>query len=52
MDGTVMEPFADYLATLDFEDIPCEVLDKAKLCILDTLGVALAGSTTSIGKLA
>jgi 2-methylcitrate dehydratase PrpD len=52
MNGTVIQPIVDYLATLDFEDIPCEVLDKAKLCILDTLGVALAGSTTSIGKLA
>lgn len=47
----ITEKLVNYLTNLKFEDIPSEVIEKAKLCVLDTLGVALAGSITPIGKL-
>jgi 2-methylcitrate dehydratase PrpD len=50
--NTVAERLADTLLKLKFEEIPSEVIAKAKLCVLDTLGVALAGSKTSVGKIA
>jgi aconitate decarboxylase len=36
---------AEFAATLRFEDIPPEVVTHAKLCLLDTLGCGLFGST-------
>jgi 2-methylcitrate dehydratase PrpD len=42
----------EYLTRLRFEDLSFDVVEKAKLCILDTLGIALSGSVTPIGKLA
>ena len=52
MDQTKLETVVNYLSNLKFEEIPPEVIEKAKLCMLDTLGVALAGSVTSTGKAA
>ncbi len=52
MTAKTTEELVNYLINLKFEDIPLEVIEKAKLCVLDTLGVALAGSITPIGKLA
>lgn len=46
------EKLVNYLHGLKFEELPEEVIDKAKLCILNTLGVALAGSVTGLGKAA
>ena len=42
------EKFAKLVVGTRFEDIPAEALDKAKQCILDCLGVAVAGSAESI----
>ena len=52
MDEKITEKLLGYLTNLKVEDLSSEVIDKAKLCLLDTLGVALAGSVTSIGELA
>jgi len=52
MSETKLETIVDYLLNLKFEEIPEDVIEKAKLCVLDTLGVALAGSVTSTGKAA
>ena len=46
------EKVIEYLHKLRFDDLPKEVIEKAKLCTLDTLGVALAGSVTTLGKVA
>jgi aconitate decarboxylase len=35
---------AEFAARLEFEDIPAAVVDHAKLCVLDGLGVALFGA--------
>jgi 2-methylcitrate dehydratase PrpD len=42
----------EYLTGLRFEDLSFDVVEKAKLCILDSLGIALSGSLTPIGKIA
>ncbi|MDO8673723.1 MAG: MmgE/PrpD family protein, partial [Dehalococcoidia bacterium] len=36
---------ATFAASLDFVDLPSGVIDNAKLCLLDTLGCGLFGST-------
>lgn len=35
----------DFVSSLQFEDLPCEVVEHAKLCLLDTLGCGLFGSS-------
>lgn len=37
---------ADFVASFTFEDLSDQVVHKAKLCILDTVGCALAGSVS------
>jgi 2-methylcitrate dehydratase PrpD len=50
-----VEPYsqaiARFLCGLKLEEVPQEVVDKAKLVILDTLGIALASSTMDFGKM-
>ncbi|MBI2360650.1 MAG: MmgE/PrpD family protein [Deltaproteobacteria bacterium] len=45
------EAVAAFLRNLEFEDIPPEVVEKAKLIFLDTLGNALAASTMDFGRM-
>lgn len=42
----------DYINGASYESLPSEVVDKVKRLILDTLGNAVAGFSTSAGKLA
>ena len=44
MDLTISETLADFVFQLDYERIPVEIRDRAKMRTLDFLGVALAGS--------
>src|SRR6266481_2042052 len=50
-----MEPYsqaiAKFLNGLKLEDVPQAVVQKAKLVLLDTLGVALASSTMAFGRM-
>ena len=41
---------ARFVSELKFEDIPREVIERAKRQILDVIGVALAGSTQEVGS--
>ncbi|MBI2999875.1 MAG: MmgE/PrpD family protein [Deltaproteobacteria bacterium] len=41
---------AEFISRLQFESVPTEVIFHVKLCILDTLGCALYGSTLPWGK--
>jgi 2-methylcitrate dehydratase PrpD len=50
-DESLSEQLAGYLAALRFDQIPAEVVDAAKLHILDSLGCVLAGSRLEPGKL-
>lgn len=43
---TISARMAEYAARLRYEDLPSDVRDLARLVLLDTLGCALAGSTT------
>ncbi|MGH7844379.1 MAG: MmgE/PrpD family protein, partial [Candidatus Binatia bacterium] len=43
---------ARFVTDLKYENIPQEVVDRAKRQILDVIGVALAGSTQEVGKIA
>ena len=47
---SLSEHVADWLAKLDFDDLPPAVRNDAALRILDTLGVALAGVRLPIGR--
>ncbi len=52
MESSISGRLVNALLKLQYDDIPPEVIAKAKLCVLDTLGVALAGSRTSVGRIA
>ncbi|QAT49460.1 MmgE/PrpD family protein [Caproiciproducens sp. NJN-50] len=41
---------ADFACDLSYQDLPDEAVDAAKMCLLDILGVAVAGSVTQQGK--
>lgn len=49
---TVAQEFAHYAASFQLDDAPADVVDKAKLCIVDSVGVALAGARTPWAKAA
>lgn len=40
-----IDTFARHVASTGFDDIPAAAIDKAKIFILDSLGVAIAGTT-------
>ncbi len=42
---------ADYISRLSYRDLPQEVLSHIKLCLIDTFGCALFGSTLPWGKI-
>ena len=45
-DGTdAIDAFARHVASTGFDDIPAQAIDKAKTFILDSFGVAIAGTT-------
>jgi len=52
MGHTRLESLVERLHSQTFDQLPPEAIAKAKLCVLDTLGVALAGATTTTGKAA
>jgi len=41
---TIVQQLAGYASTLRYEDLPPEVIERAKICMLDLIGIALAGS--------
>jgi 2-methylcitrate dehydratase PrpD len=51
-----MEPYskkvAEFCRGLRLSDVPADVVAKAKLVLLDTLGIALASSTMDFGRMA
>jgi 2-methylcitrate dehydratase PrpD len=51
-DETLSETLAEYVASLSFETVPADIIDSAKLHIIDSLGCLLAGSRLHAGKLA
>ncbi|UCH32675.1 MAG: MmgE/PrpD family protein [Candidatus Bathyarchaeota archaeon] len=41
---------AKFATKLSFADLPSEVLEKVKMCVLDSIGVMIQASTSKIGK--
>ena len=49
--GVLFRAIGRFASGLKLTDVPTEVIDKAKLVFLDTLGVALASSTMDFGAM-
>lgn len=47
---TLSQHVANFITTTTFSQLPTQLIARAKLHLLDTLGVALAGSTQSSSK--
>src|SRR5437762_5802051 len=47
---TLVETLAAYVARTRVTDLPADVVARAKLCLLDTLGVAIAGSRDRVAR--
>lgn len=47
---TAIETAAHWAATLDLKAIPSEAVGIARNCLIDTIGVALAGSRTAVSR--
>ena len=52
MTGEVTAAIADFAVANGFDEIPSPVIDRAKIHILDTLGLVLAGSGSAAAKIA
>ena len=48
----VTEKLAEFVATVQYEDLPIEAIDRAKPLTLDSLGVSIAGAASPIGRIA
>lgn len=49
-EANVLEIYAKYLTEAQFSDFPAEVVERAKYLILDSIGCAIGGAQTEIGK--
>lgn len=47
----ITEKLAHYIDNTEYNDFKSEVIEKAKLCFLDFLGVSIAGSRTKSGRI-
>lgn len=45
------EELAEFIVSLEYKDLTKEVVTQSKMCVLDTLGTALFGSTRKCGKI-
>ena len=43
-------PMDEFIMGTCLENVPGSVVEKAKMCVLDTIGVALAGRKLQAGK--
>ena len=49
--GAPTQTLAEYISGLSYKDIPPEVIAHIKICLIDSLGCALFGSTLPWGKI-
>ena len=47
---TVTQDLAAYIVNTNYADLPKPVVEKAKIAIMDSIGCALAGSQSAIGR--
>jgi len=50
--NTVIRKLADWAMSLDHTNVPTSVRRCAQNCLIDTVGVAIAGSVTNVGQIA
>lgn len=50
MSSNTLDPLVDFIHRLDFEELPSALVEQAKRHLLDTLGAALAGTTSEIAR--
>jgi 2-methylcitrate dehydratase PrpD len=48
---TLSEKISEFIFELNYRDLPPEVVDKAKQCVMDTLGVSVLGSKSLASKI-
>ncbi|MBY4677538.1 MmgE/PrpD family protein [Marinobacterium arenosum] len=46
-----MKTVSDFIHRLQFDELPAEVVEQAKICLLDLLGVAVAGHATRLSRI-
>ena len=51
-DLAVTKKVSRYITDTDFETLPSEAIDRAKTCLLDAIGVGIAGTLSKAGRLA
>ncbi len=51
-DLAVTKGVSRYITDTDFGTLPTEVIDRAKTCLLDAIGVGIAGTLSKAGRLA
>jgi len=51
LEASPTRTLAEFVSSLSYQDIPEEVISHAKICLLDSLGCALFGSTLPWGKI-
>lgn len=49
---TLNQKIAEYISRTSYEDLPPPIIDRAKECIIDTIGVALYGSKFEASRIA
>ena len=49
---TLSQILADYVVNFDLKAVPAEVIDRARIGFIDTLGVMLAGSREEVAAIA
>ncbi len=47
----VTDIISEHLGKVKYKNLPNDVIEKAKICILDSIGCTLGGSTTSVGEI-
>jgi 2-methylcitrate dehydratase PrpD len=50
MEKTIAERFAEFGASISYEEIPSAVVEKTKELILDTVGISISSSTMDFGR--
>ena len=51
MKKNLRQSFSEFIVNTSFSDLPIEVIDQTKRCILDFMGVALAGSKVGLAPI-
>ena len=46
----VTEIISEHLGKVKYNNLPKDVIEKAKMCILDSIGCTLGGSMTDVGE--